>query len=144
MDKQDIRWQQRFSNYNKALVQLENAVNQAKLVELSALEEQGLIKAFEYTHELAWNTMKDFFEYQGNMQIRGSRDAIREAFNKNLIEDGQAWMETISSRTKTVHTYNQDTADEIAEKIINKYYGLFVAFRDKMEVIRSGTQGNLF
>lgn len=143
MSEQDIRWQQRFSNYIKALFQLEKAVFVARQRELSDLEEQGLIKSFEFTHELACLVMQDFFKDQGNMNIKGSKDAIKEAFNKQLIDDGETWMETISSRNKTVHTYNEETADEIAHLIINKYYDLFIAFRDTMEEYSSGRQGKM-
>lgn len=81
---------------------------------LSEIEQLGLIKAFEFTHELPWNVMKDYFEYQGNTSITGSRDATREAFRRNLIDDGEGWMEMLQSRNKTSHTYNQEVADEIA------------------------------
>lgn len=104
--------------------------------ELSNLEEQGLIKAFEYTHELAWNVMKDYFQYQGNVEIRGSRDAIREAFQNGIIEDGEGWMETINSRVRAVHSYNEETAYDIAGKIITKYYALFSAFKLKMQNLK--------
>ncbi len=144
MSEQDIRWEQRLSNFNKALSQLEEAVALAKERELSNLEEQGLIQAFEYTHELSWNVMKDFFAFQGNTDIKGSRDAIREAFNTGLIEDGETWMETIRSRQSTVHTYNEETAEEIAQKIIEEYTPVFQAFRSKMESLRSGNQDDMF
>ena len=144
MDNKDIRWIQRFSNFNKAIKQLEKAVQLAEMRDLSDLEEQGLIQAFEYTHELAWNVMKDYFEYQGNTALTGSRDAIQEAFNKGLITDGKEWMDTIRSRNKSSHTYNEGTAREIAEKIINNYIKLFKAFQDKMEELRAGMQTDLF
>ncbi len=133
MDNQDIRWQQRFSNYKKALNQLENAINLAGERNLSDIERQGLLKAFEFTHELAWNVMKDFFEYQGNVSIKGSRDAIREAFATGLIEDGDVWMDTIKSRVQTVHAYDESTADEIASKVVEQYFLIFVDFKRKME-----------
>ena len=136
MAEQDIRWVQRLSNFTKALDQLEKAVFLSRERELSDLEEQGLIKAFEYTHELAWNVMKDYFQYQGNVEIRGSRDAIREAFQNGIIEDGETWMETINSRVRTVHSYNEKTADDIADKIVNKYYALFSAFKLKMQNLK--------
>ena len=63
----DIRWQQRLTNYSKALRQLEKAVNEARDRELSELEKLGLIHIFEFTHELAWNVMKDYFRYQGKL-----------------------------------------------------------------------------
>lgn len=141
--EKDIRWHQRLSNYSKALKQLESAVKLTQKRELTDLEEQGLIQAFEYTHELAWNVMKDYFAYQGNADIRGSRDAIREAFNKDLIANGKEWMETIKSRVSTVHTYNEDTAEEIATKITTKYFQLFTDFKEKMESIKSGEQGQI-
>ena len=144
MGENDIRWEQRLSNFNKALSQLEEAVALARERELSNLEEQGLIQAFEYTHELSWNVMKDYFTYQGNTDIKGSRDAIREAFNTGLIKDGETWMETIRSRQSTVHTYNEETAEEIAQKVIKDYTPIFQAFRSKMESLRSGKQGDMF
>ncbi|MBU6343356.1 MAG: HI0074 family nucleotidyltransferase substrate-binding subunit, partial [Bacteroidetes bacterium] len=97
MQDKDIRWVQRLSNYSKALAQLTDAVGIYRQRPLSNLEQQGLIQAFEYTHELAWNVMKDYFEYQGGFQITGSRDAIRAAFSTELIQNGADWMNTISS-----------------------------------------------
>ncbi len=107
----DIRWQ-RFANYKKALSQLQKFVDKG---ELSELEEQGAIQAFEYTYELALFVLKDFLEYQG--QVYGSRDAIKKAFSAGLIEDGEKWMDAYVSRTKTSHTYNEKTAKEIVSAI---------------------------
>jgi len=81
MENKEIRWIQRFDNYSKALLQLNNATELANERELSELEKQGLIQAFEFTHELAWNTLKDFLIDLGNKDIYGSKDATREAFN---------------------------------------------------------------
>ena len=105
MENKDIRWQQRFNNYLKALKQLEKFIDKGDA--LNELEEQGMIKAFEYTYELAWNTIKDFYEGQGEANIQGSRDAIQLAFKRGLISDGDAWMEMIKDRNRTSHTYNQ-------------------------------------
>ncbi len=129
----DIRWQQRHSNYKRALTQLGDAVELARQRNLSDLEKQGLIQAFEFTHELAWNVIKDYFIYQGNTRITGSRDASREAFATGLIDDGDTWMEMIISRNQSSHTYNQATADDITQLIIDHYFSLFMQFRDKME-----------
>jgi nucleotidyltransferase substrate binding protein (TIGR01987 family) len=132
----DIRWEQRFENFFKALKQLESAVRLSKERDLSDLEEQGLIQAFEFTHELAWNVMKDYFYYQGNSQITGSRDATREAFKVGLVTDGDGWMEMLKSRNKTSHTYNQETASDISGKIVNWYFELFLDFEQKMKSIK--------
>lgn len=128
----DIRWEQRFNNYQRALQTLTDAVTLAAQRPLSELERQGLIQAFEFTHELAWNVMKDYFVYQGNPSITGSRDAVRESFSKGLIEDGEGWMAMIKSRNLSSHTYNPEIAEQIARQIITLYHPLFVAFRGKM------------
>ncbi|HBD9350665.1 TPA: nucleotidyltransferase substrate binding protein [Legionella pneumophila] len=132
----DVRWQQRLNNYARALQQLSLAVNLAQTRPLSDLEKQGLIQAFEFTHELAWNVMKDYFFFQGNSAITGSRDATRESFNKGLIKEGKIWMEMIKSRNQTSHTYNQSVADEIVKNIINSYHSSFQAFLEKMQGLK--------
>lgn len=82
--------------------------------------------------------MKDFFEYQGNTSIMGSRDAVWEAFQKGLGTDGEGWIEMIKSRNQTPCTYSHETADEIAEKVINNYHDLFLFFEDRMQGLKNG------
>lgn len=130
MTEQDIRWQRRHDNFKKALTQLTKFIDKG---ELSELEEQGLIKAFEYTYELAWNTLKDFLEYQGQTDIYGSRDAIRKAFTLGLITDGDGWMDMLASRNKTSHTYNEETAQEISQAIQKTYAALLFELDRKLE-----------
>jgi len=130
--QEDIRWKQRFSNFEKALEQLQKFIEKE---DINELEEQGLIKAFEFTHELAWNVLKDYFEYQGNAHITGSRDATREAFQKGLVEDGEGWMEMIKSRNQSSHTYNLAIAKEIREKVINRYFDLLIKFKNKISTL---------
>ena len=133
---EDIRWKQRFSNYQKALGQLHKFVDKG---ELSELEEQGLIKAFEYTYELAWTTLKDFLEFQGQSDLFGSRDTIQKAFQLNLIEDGEEWMDMLKNRNRTSHTYNQETAREISKAVTTVYYPLFQKLNKKLETLTTGT-----
>jgi nucleotidyltransferase substrate binding protein (TIGR01987 family) len=133
MTAQDIRWIQRFNNFEKALNQLTKFIEKGKLNEL---ERQGLIQAFEYTFELAWNTLKDYFEEQGEQNIFGSRDAFRLAFKRGLIEDGETWMKMIASRIATSHTYNEDVAAQIASDTQNLYFGEFVKLYEKLKVIK--------
>ena len=118
----DIRWQQRLANYGKALEQLELFFEPPALNER---EQQGLIKAFEYTFELAWNTLRDLLRAQGNSSLLGSRDTLREAFRLDLIEDGESWMLMIQDRNLTSHTYNRSTADDIAANITTRYLPCF-------------------
>lgn len=118
----DIRWLQRLANYRKALAQLQKFVEKQ---ELSELEEQGLIKAFEYTYELAWHTLKDFLEYQGHMEIYGSRDTLRKAHELDLISNGESWMDMLESRNRTSHSYNEEVAQQISRAVRHDYYPLF-------------------
>ncbi len=133
----DIRWHQRLSNFTSALSQLALAAHLAQQRDLSNLEKQGLIQEFEFTHELAWNVIKNYFEFQGASQITGSRDATREAFRVGLITNGDAWMEMIQSRHQSTHTYNQALADAIVGKILRSYFPLFEEFRAKMEGLKT-------
>ena len=126
----DIRWKQRFCNYQKALIQLTKFIEKG---ELSELEEQGIIKAFEYTYELAWKVIKDYYEEQGEVSIQGSRDALRLAFQRGLITDGDNWMQMIKSRIASVHTYNLEVAQQINQDIHNIYFQLFIELKEKME-----------
>jgi len=126
----DIRWRQRFSNYQKALSQLRRFIRKKKLNEL---EEQGLIQSFEYTHELAWKTLKDFFESRGNNAIFGSKDATREAFKAGLIEDGENWMAMIRDRNQTSHTYNIETAKKIVTNIRKYFFSLFELLENRLQ-----------
>jgi nucleotidyltransferase substrate binding protein (TIGR01987 family) len=133
MNQSERRWVRRFNNFVKAFAQLEEAVKLSRQRELSKLEQQGLIQAFEYTHELAWKTMKDFLEERGVQNIYGSRDATREAFKAGLIENGEVWMAMIQSRNLTSHTYNEETAAIIFSAIVDNYFAEFAAFRERME-----------
>jgi len=125
----DVRWKQRFSNFKKALTQLENAVELSQQRKLTQLEKQGVIQAFEFTHELAWNVLKDFLQDQGEQNIKGSKDATRAAFKVSLITASEQWMAMIQSRNISSHTYDEATA----EAIINDYFPLFIALRIEMQ-----------
>ena len=154
MSDQDIRWQQRFSNFVKAYSKLDQAVQKIQekypIKEDGTIEEdsflddiikEGLIQRFEYTHELAWNVLKDFLENAGNNNIFGSKDATREAFAAGLISNGEVWMDMIKSRNKTSHIYNKETADDIFMKIVNHYHQEFNLFKNCMEALQSGASG---
>lgn len=121
----DIRWKQRFDNYSRAFQTLRRAVELAHQRDLSELEQQGLVQGFEFTHELAWNVLKDYLEEKGISGIIGSKGATREAFKNGLIDDGNAWMEMIKDRNLSSHTYNLEIAGEIVENIIKRFFPAF-------------------
>ncbi|MDR0939747.1 MAG: nucleotidyltransferase substrate binding protein [Mediterranea sp.] len=136
----DIRWKQRFSNYREALAKLDMAIavaagrDMGMADEVDELLREGLIQRFEYTHELAWNMMKDYLEYQGYTDIRGPRDAIRKALEEDLINDAR-WMESISDRNLTSHDYDEDVASGIYRKIVDVYQPLFAQLEEKMRCL---------
>ena len=127
------RWLQRFDNYKRAQAQLEDAVQLMRSRELSDLEKQGVIQAFEFTWELAWNLLKDYLNWQGESEITGARDAIREAYKRELIDNGDIWMFMLQDRNRTSHTYNESTMNEILTGIEKQYQPRLAELRERFE-----------
>ncbi len=129
MNNIDVRWQQHLDNFSRALLQLDDAMELMQQRELSKLEKQGVIHRFRYCYELGWNTLKEFLVWQGIDGIVGSRDTIREAFSKGLISDGHAWMQMLTDRNRTSHTYNEETAEAILMNIRSQHHPLLKALQ---------------
>ncbi len=127
----DIRWKQRFDNFQRAMHQLTSAIRLMEQRPLSDLEQQGLIQGFEFTHELAWNVLKDYLEMEGIQGLVGSRSTVREAFKRGLVSDGEAWMDMIEKRNLSSHTYNQDVADTLVAAIHTSYYQAFLELQKR-------------
>lgn len=140
MSDLDVRWIQRFQNFNRAFQQLVDAADLAKLRPLTSLEQQGLIQAFEFTHELAWNTLKDFLESRGASQIYGSRDATRQAFAAGLIANGEKWMDMVVSRNRSTHTYDLATAQAVANAVTTEYVAEFDLLQESLTRLAGGTR----
>ena len=132
---QVISWRWQLNNYTLALQRLGDAVELAGMRPLSLLEQLGVIRIFECSHELAWHVLKDYFSWQGNSAITGSRDVTREAYSKGLLDDGEAWMSMIKSRNLSSHTYNQNVADAIADAVVSQYYPLMRVFEQRMRAL---------
>lgn len=128
----DVRWRQRFDNYQRALTDLSGDVALRQMRQLSRLEEKGLIQSFEMVHELAWNVLKDYLEeVAGTMGLLGSKDTTREAFRRGLIEEGELWMQMIQSRNLTSHVYDENTARAVAEDIASRFHPAFVRMHQR-------------
>ena len=121
MNQKDIRWRQRFQNYTKALQKLDEAL---QLKEMSELERAGLIQYFEFTFELGWKTLKDYLEAEGQT-TSSPREAIKQAFQNNIINDGETWLEALSDRNIMTHTYNEEFS-KLAEERIRAHYFKFL------------------
>lgn len=129
----DIRWKQRFDNYKRALHQLTLAVLLLEQRPLSDLEQQGIIQGFEFTHELAWNVLKDYLEYEGIQGLMGSRSTVREAFKRGLISDGETWMDMIEKRNLSSHTYNLEVANQLVIAIRDAYHPAFLKLLERLD-----------
>ncbi len=140
-DNKDIRWHQRLINFNKAFNRLERFMQEE---ELNEMEEQGLIKAFEYTYELSWKTLQDLLKEKGYNNISGPKPVIEQSFQDGYISDGKGWMRMHKSRNLTSHTYDEETAKEIVEAIRIEYFGLLKKLHFKLEEERTGKQNSLF
>jgi len=130
---EDIRWKQRFANFGKALSRLSDAVRLGQERSLSDLEKQGVIQAFEFTHELAWNVLKDFLLSRGSTEpVYGSRDATRQAFAAGLIQNGEVWMEMILDRNRSSLTYDPQTAEAVFKAATERYYPEFLQLQKRL------------
>ena len=137
MKSHEIRWIQRANSFERAFARLKAAVKLAEQRELSDLEAQGLIQGFEYTHELAWKTLKNFLESQGVLNLYGSRDTTRAAFRNGLIENGEVWMDMVDKRNLTSHTYDEKTAAQVVMTIRNAYYAEFERLINRLQQLKA-------
>ena len=138
--KEDIRWHQRFVSLKKAFNQLERFIAEE---ELNEMEEQGLIKVFEYTYELSWKTLQDLLKEKGYNDILGPKPVIEQSFQDGYIIKGKEWLKMHSSRNLTTHSYDKETADEIVLQIRENYFGLFKELQIKLEEELTGKQKSL-
>lgn len=117
---QDIRWKQRFENWQAAYSRLQEAANAHTQTEHSAIIQMALIKGFEMTFELSWKTMKDYLSYSG-IEANAPRDIIKHAFATNIIADGQVWIDMLDDRNLMAHTYDEARAKKAIEHICTRY-----------------------
>lgn len=145
MANEDIRWIQRFSNYRKALARLGEAVELADDRELSDLEQQGLIQGFEFTFDLAWKTLQDYLRHHNRPNDNGGPNVIlSQALEDGIIKGDEQWKAMKKSRDLTSHSYDGDTADDIAENIIELYHGMFIQLETRLQLEKINEEKNLF
>ena len=125
----DIRWKQRFENFNKSYILLEKY---SKRSNLNELEQAGIIQFFEMTFEIAWTVLKDYLEKDGFM-VKSPREAIKQAFQNDLINDGHIWIEALANRNLTTHTYDSELSSKMVKEIVNKYFPEIKIMHDKLE-----------
>ena len=127
----DIRWQQRFNNFSRAFVLLRSALETRPLEQFSDLEQEGIIKRFEYSYELAWKTMKDYLEENGVIITPVTpRNVIKEAFAAGMIDHGQVWIDMMLHRNLLAHTYDFSKFKEVLEAVANNYLAALSRIHD--------------
>lgn len=131
--KKDIRWVQRFSNYKKALKKLGDAISKNDEEEMSDLEKEGLIQRFEYTFELGWKTLQDLFYHKGYQDISGPNPVLKQALLDGYIKGEKGWREMKNARDLSTHTYDENTANKIASKIMEEFYDLLLVLRRRLD-----------
>jgi len=127
------RWKLRFINFEKAFKLLEKSI---QIENPTETERAGIIQFFEMTFELSWKLLKDYLEAEG-YSIKSPRQAFKQAVQSEIIADGHQWMQALDDRNLTVHTYDEDTAKEVEEKISSIYFpilkALYISFKNKIE-----------
>lgn len=117
----DIRWKQRFRNFDRAYVLLRQAMERGPAA-LNPLEKEGVIQRFEYCFELAWKTAKDYMEESGFVFATVTpRQVLKDAFAAKILPDGQAWIDMLDHRNLLSHTYDQASFEKAVEAIHARY-----------------------
>ena len=117
----DVRWQQRFANLQKALGQLQAAIAEHRRDPANELIVIALIKAYEFSFELSWKTLKDLLAWNG-LDVKLPREVLKQAFATGLIENGQLWIDMLEQRNLMAHTYDQNRARQAAELISHSFW----------------------
>lgn len=115
----DIRWQQRFHNYERAFLRLQEAV---EMQSLNELERNGLIQRFEFTLDLAWKTLKDFLEEQGFSFKPSPKDTVRLAQQSGYIAYAQELIDGLEIRNALSHDYSGEKFEQAEPALRNDVF----------------------
>ena len=128
MESKDIRWKQRFDNFEKAYLSLVKNQEALESEPDNDFIQDSLIQRYEYTLELAWKTMKDYLENEGFMDVTSPKKAVRKAFQERIIQDGSAWIAALDDRNKTSHAYDEQMAKDVIQSITEQHIPIFRDF----------------
>ena len=129
----DIRWKQRFQNYEKAFHRLSRAINIVKATPDDDLLQSGLVQTYEYTFELAWKTLKDYLELEGFL-LRSPRETIRQGFQSGYITNAEDWLQALSDRNLTVHIYDDEIISRVLKDIFERYFFILQTFYETFKL----------
>ena len=133
ISSQDIRWKQRFQNYEKAFKRLSRAIEVVKSAPDDDLLQSGLVQTYEYTFELAWKTLMDYLTLEG-FEVRSPRETIRQGFQSGYIMNGEDWLQALADRNLTTHIYDNEIIIRVLNGIFERYFFLlqdfYVSFKE--------------
>ncbi len=129
MNLKDIRWKQRFQNYERAVQLLEKT---AQIKNPSELERIAIVQMFEMSFELAWKTLKDYLEDKGEI-INSPRDVLKQAFQENIIKDGRVWMKALTDSNLASHLYDKEKANALNKAIHEDHLPQFLALYEHLK-----------
>lgn len=129
----EIRWKQRFENFNKSYTLLKKYSSGPIVTEL---EKAGIIQFFEMTFELGWKVLKDYLESEGYI-VKSPRETIKQAFQVGIIENGHVWIDALSNRNLTTHTYDEELANKMTQEIIKIYLPELEKMNEKIIYIKN-------
>lgn len=128
----DQRWKQRFQNFEKAFLLLQEIVD-SDLDNLSKLEKEGFIQRFEILIELSWKVLKDYLEDKGYDEVNNGKQAIRQAFVDEIITDAESWMDALQKRNLTSHTYDDAILEETIKYVQQGFYPIVRDLYNKLK-----------
>lgn len=136
ISSQDIRWKQRFQNYEKAFKRLSHAIEVVKSTPDDDLLQSGLVQTYEYTFELAWKTLKDYLMLEG-FEVRSPRETIRQGFQSGYIMNGEDWLQALADRNLTTYIYDDEIIVRVLSDIFERYFFLlqdfYISFKEKAD-----------
>jgi nucleotidyltransferase substrate binding protein (TIGR01987 family) len=128
----DLRWHQRFENLQRALKQLQAAITAHDAKPDDELIVIALIKAYEFSFELSWKTLKDLLAWNG-LDVKLPREVLKQAFATGLLENGQLWIDMLEQRNLMAHTYDQARAQQAAALICERYWPELQGLHNSLE-----------
>lgn len=128
-ENQDIRWKQRFRNYEKAFRRLSRAIEVVRATPDDDLLQSGLVQTYKYTFELAWKTLQDYLTEEGFL-LHSPRETIRQGFQSGYITDAEDWLQALSDRNLIIHLYDDEVRTRAVKDISERYFFIFQSFYD--------------
>lgn len=95
----------------------------------------SVIKHFEFCYDLTWKFLKLYLENNYGLEVASPKKVFLECIKQNLVPEnkGALLLEIVEARNNTSHTYNEEVAHEIAQKI-PVYYALLKSIVDSLTV----------